>query len=748
MIARIILVFLCLLQGMALQANELLDVIWNSPSRSSSESMPVGGGDIGMNVWVENGDLLFYIGRSNTFDENNTLLKQGRIRLTLSPNPFKDAADFRQQLKLEDGYVEVESSGCVVKLWADVFHPVAHLEIESDKPVSAQLDYENWRYQDRKVRGWEAHQGSYRWAFPHDLETTEDSISAKDNEITFFHRNPEKTIFDVEVAQQELNGIKSQLLNSLKNLTFGGRMWADNISFIGTEDGKYIDTDFRAWKFNSVKPFKKQHVTIALHTEQTDDITSWERGLQQTISSISPQKDKVASQRWWHDFWQRSFIVADGEAATASRNYTLNRYMLGCNAFGEYPTKFNGGLFTFDPCFVNKGRPYTPDYREWGGGTMTAQNQRLVYWGMLKSGDYDMMIPQFEFYNRMLRNAELRSMVYWGPDGAYFSEQPENFGLSNYAEYGVDAKTGALRPDYAARGVDYNAWIEYTWDTVLEFCQMILETKSYAGADISRYMPLIESSLDFFDKHYRYLASRRSRRELDGNGHLVLFPGSACETYKMAKNASSTVAALRTVLQTYGGKPDMLKTIPPIPLRMVDGKELIAPAESWERINNEETPQLYPVFPWRIYGVGREGLEIARNTYKHDPDALKFRSHRGWKQDNIWAACLGLTDEARRLMLLKMADGPHRFPAFFGQAFDWTPDMNWAGSGMIGMQEMLLQTVDDKILILPAWPKEWDVHFKLHAPQQTTVEVVYKNGKIEKLEVFPKSREADVKLPQ
>ena len=127
---------------------------------------------------------------------------------------------------------------------------------------------------------------------------------------------------------------------------------------------------------------------------------------------------------------------------------------------------------------------------------------------------------------------------------------------------------------------------------------------------------------------------------------------------------------------------------------------------------------------------------------------MKFRSHRGWKQDNIWAACLGLTDEARRLMLLKMADGPHRFPAFFGQAFDWTPDMNWAGSGMIGMQEMLLQTVDDKILILPAWPKEWDVHFKLHAPQQTTVEVVYKNGKIEKLEVFPKSREADVKLPQ
>ena len=29
---------------------------WTTPSKNSSESMPCGGGDIGMNVWVENGD--------------------------------------------------------------------------------------------------------------------------------------------------------------------------------------------------------------------------------------------------------------------------------------------------------------------------------------------------------------------------------------------------------------------------------------------------------------------------------------------------------------------------------------------------------------------------------------------------------------------------------------------------------------------------------------------------------------------
>ena len=137
------------------------------------------------------------------------------------------------------------------------------------------------------------------------------------------------------------------------------------------------------------------------------------------------------------------------------------------------------------------------------------------------------------------------------------------------------------------------------------------------------------------------LASRRGRKALDGDGHLILFPGSACETYKMTNNASSTIAALRTVLETYGKKKEMLKTIPPIPLRYIEVndslnpastpelRQTISPAVSWERINNIETPQLYPVFPWRIYGVGKEKLEVARNTYFYDPDAIKFRSHTG-----------------------------------------------------------------------------------------------------------------------
>ena len=754
------------------------NVIWNTPSRNSSESMPCGGGDIGMNIWVEEGDILFYLSRSGTFDENNCQLKQGRFRIRLFPSPFKDAKDFRQELKLKDGYVEVSAGGTQIQLWADVYHPVVHVEITNAQPLRTEVSYENWRYKERMIRKGEGQQCSYKWAPPKGAVTTADFVSLsskrklpgmtkKENLLLFYHRNPEQTVFDIVVAQQGMENVKSQMMNPLKHLTFGGYLFGDNLEYTGTTDNIYAGTDYRAWNFRSSKVSRKEQFCIVLHTEQTATVEQWEQDLQINLQRIAPQgkisskivsQDKKQTRLWWNAFWQRSFIEPigdtenknDSDIKEITRNYTLFRYMLGCNAYGSVPTKFNGGLFTFDPCHIDEKQAFTPDYRKWGGGTMTAQNQRLVYWPMLKSGDFDMMSSQFDFYNRMLKNAELRTQVYWQHNGACFCEQIENYGLPNPAEYGFK------RPEWFDKGVEYNAWLEYEWDTILEFCQMILETKNYANADITPYLPLIESSLTFFDEHYRQLASRRGRKALDGNGQLVLFPGSACETYKMTNNASSTIAALRTVLENYGKKDEMLKTIPPIPLRYIEIKDslnptaspelkqTISPAVSWERINNVETPQLYPVFPWRIYGVGKENLELARNTYFYDPEAIKFRSHVGWKQDNIWAACLGLTEEAKRLTLAKLSNGPHRFPAFWGPGYDWTPDHNWGGSGMIGLQEMLLQTNGNQILLFPAWPKEWDIHFKLYAPGETTVEATLKDGKVTDLKVLPESRKKDI----
>lgn len=706
------------------------DYEWTSPSKNSSESMPCGGGDVGMNVWVENGDVLFYLSRSGCFDENNTLLKLGRFRISLSPG--LDMQSFRQILHLNEGYVEVTDGKTSVQLWADVNKPVVHVTASSrQQKVVVGATYESWRTRDITMTKRECFQSSYKFAAPKGLQTRHDSIMATDDAVSFVHHNDDVTIFDATVSQQGMDSVKERLYNPLRQLTFGGRLSGKGFVFVDKVSGRYASSDYEGWLYVTERPVKSAHLQIVLATVQ-GSIGDWQTALQQTTRRVRVQADRRAAQRWWQQFWQRSYVESDSPLV---RNYTLFRYMLGCNSRGQWPTKFNGGLFTFDPEYVNPTAEYklTPDYRNWGGGVHTAQNQRLVYWPLLKSGDFDLLRPQLDFYLNIYKNAEERSRLYWGHEGACLTEQIENYGLPCYPEYGTK------RPKGFDPGMERNAWLEYEWDTCLEFCMLALEAHRYSGMDIEQYLPMIRSCLRFFDEHYQYLANQRGAKRFDGNGKLVLYPGSGGETFKGAYNSTSTIAALRTVA-TAVGDTALLRRLPDITVR--DG--MLQPALHYERVQNVETTQLYPVFPWRMYGVGRPDLDIARNTYQNDSLAVKFRSHLGWKQDLIWAACLGLTDEARRLLELKMADGPHRFPAFWGPGYDWTPDHNWGGSGMIGMQEMLMQEVDGKLYLFPAWPREWDVRFRLHASANTVVEAELKGGKVVRVKVTPSERLSDL----
>ena len=691
------------------------DYVWTTQSQNSSGSMPCGGHDVGMNVWVENGDILFYVSKSGMLDENNTLLKAGRFRLNIKGQPFS-GTDFEQRLCLDDGAIYIKGKGISIRLWADVYQPKVFVEMNATHKADATLSYESWRYKDRPVTKAECQQGSYKWNIPADCTTFADSIKTAKSSIDFWHTNRSYTVFDYTVSHESLDAIKDELYNPIGGKTFGGSITMPGFKFTGTSTGTYASTDYKAWHY-SATGIRQATVSIDLYTGES------------ASTALSAKESKAQSTKWWHQFWQRSFITAEGEGAAMARNYELFRYMLGCNAYGEYPTKFNGSLFTFDPVYADPKCPFTPDFRKWGGGTMTAQNQRLVYWPMLKSGDTDMMKAQFDTYLRMLPNATRRTKFYWNHDGASFSEQIENSGLPNPTEYGKH-KPGD------DPGMDRNAWLEYQWDTALEFCSMIMQAHKYSGMDIAEYEPLIRQTLIFFDEHYQYIAKKLGVKPLNADGKLMLYPSSGCETYKMAYNPSSVIAALKTVTEQwieYKGDSlnNFLSRIPPIPLRTVEGDTCIAPAIVWARIQNIETPQLYPVFPWRVYGMGRDNLHIARNTYLKDPHAVEMHSTKGWKQDNIWAACLGLTDEAFKLNKEKLADGPYRFPAFWDPGYDWAPDCNKGGASMIGMQEMLLQEKPDGgLLLFPAWPKNINAKFRLKATGGRTVEAEIKNGTI------------------
>ena len=104
-----------------------------------------------------------------------------------------------------------------------------------------------------------------------------------------------------------------------------------------------------------------------------------------------------------------------------------------------------------------------------------------------------------------------------------------------------------------------------------------------------------------------------------------------------------------------------------------------------------------------------------------------------WMYVGLLAARLGLTEEAMTYQLDKLKDSGRRFPAFWGPGHDYTPDHNHGGCGMIGLQEMLMQVIDDKIYMLPAWPKDIDVEFKLWIDKDKFVEAKYVNGILEQV---------------
>ncbi len=87
-----------------------------------------------------------------------------------------------------------------------------------------------------------------------------------------------------------------------------------------------------------------------------------------------------------------------------------------------------------------------------------------------------------------------------------------------------------------------------------------------------------------------------------------------------------------------------------------------------------------------------------------------------------------------------------RFPAFWGPNFDWIPDQDHGSAGLATLQAMLMQADGERITLFPAWPRDWDVEFRLRAPMNTTVEGARRRGELIALSVTPESRRGDVVL--
>jgi hypothetical protein len=156
---RILLALVVLWSG-RLFATELdrNNVVWDVPGKSSADSMPLGNGELGINLWVQqDGDLHFYLGRNDSHSEIGQLCKVGWVSVSLSPNPFVKGAPFRQELKIRDGVCEITAgqaaSSVRLKVFVDAAQPVVHVVGESAAPVTVTARILSWRERPQKPTG-------------------------------------------------------------------------------------------------------------------------------------------------------------------------------------------------------------------------------------------------------------------------------------------------------------------------------------------------------------------------------------------------------------------------------------------------------------------------------------------------------------------------------------------------------------------------------------------------------------------
>lgn len=756
------LCFLCLLFAISMYgesgALRKYNIVWRSPSKDALDSMPLSGRHgAGANVWVQDGTIWIYLGHSGAFDSQGRLLKLGCIRLTL-PGIHLGEEGFSQMLDLESGTIYITQGNQKVNLWfAD-----ETLVIETKNSVNSswEVAYATWRDVNRQavLQDMNGNKGDY----------TADHIEYSPAGIVWYHKNADEFV-DLK-AKALSQGIP---LNAIDDVTserlFGGALTADG----GLSNFKVTDVNWqcwngKAWIGHTVKA-KKHLMTVSLGAGVKVEPATWLAKARDLLGKKQLSAARKEEMKRWANFWSRSFVQVQLEQAgnndegfKIGRNYQLFRYMLACNRDGEFPLLFNGGIFTVDniPHRItgnnNNELPIweegvsSPDFRRWMNCHFMSQNQRWLGRPTLASGDRDLLEPSLKFYRDRMEVAAARARIN-GAIGVVYPEPMDIWGLCCVAPL--------------ANGLCGAQHLTYHFSMMLDQAWMALEAHSILGVSIAKDLKWIVGTILFYDSYYRAENRRRTGKELGADGKLVLFPTNTLEFASGAVNAVDAVCGMKRITAALLSLPELeedtrrkletiLPTIPDIPVGVREGKTSILPAVTFEnQYNIWEPAEMVAAYPYKLVGVTHpETLQLLRDTYASVPqERAKFcMQDYSWMPNVANVAAMADVDEARKRVIYKMAntEAPQaRFPAFFGPGHDWMPDHNWGGSGMVGIQEMLVAADpygDGKIYLLPAWPREWSVNFKLHAPSNTVIECSYSDGKIQKLKVTPEYRLKDV----
>lgn len=345
------------------------DIVYFSPTELEAEGFPMGNGDMGGMIWNNDNGIELQVNKNDLWSDedaaesNLSVLKHAaRLKIDFGSPVFSwiHMNDFKGRLSLEKGEVDFSSttpySKVSINTWLAHKKNVWVLECEnmpgkdngcrhnSSSTVSIE------RIGSRSFSGW------YGGWFPKDpsvgLGKTQSDIYGNDI-----------------ILKETGNGLNFAVACRILDETA-----SPNIVSCHRVEQKT----------------QKQKFTILLSvvtSRESENPVADACKLLDEVQVMGIARLKVDKDTAYHNFWSNSFMKLGNDYL--ENIYYLRRYLMFAGSQGEFPVAFNGGLWRWNRDVMNWVTPH-----HW--------NTQQQYWGLCAQNDCQLMLPYLDTYFKMI----------------------------------------------------------------------------------------------------------------------------------------------------------------------------------------------------------------------------------------------------------------------------------------------------------------------------------------------------------
>jgi hypothetical protein len=703
------------------------DVVYHTPSVEPWEAMPVGGGDLSAMVRCDGRFVDLHLTKSDAWGVqappeaplgtrffNN--VSPGHVRLDLGTEVEGLAAvRFRQRLDLRRGRVVLElgSAGEPLRLavWG---HPELRvLVVEVTGALNAVLTVELSEWRDTmtvQARGHRlvADERQTRAAAPHMVTSgMHDRFDARSDPLL------DRGTAVVVGATGPVVGAGSEGETARFDLPLSDGTATVVIACEVTPKGSAVSA---------------AHQTLA-------------RALDVGIEAM-----RAEHTAWWEEYWSRSMLAilgSDRMAEWLTASYYVHLYTLGCVNRGPVPAKWDGG-----PGLMRG------DERTWGLAEWI-QEIRFTYLPLYTANRLDMARGLTDHYSAMRGFLREQTCRMWALPGLWIPETVLPWG--GVEDWALDGSRPCLEhfvpwsPETAPYGrfEKHNPYVGLLFTCGPELCRYYLTFYRHTCDEEflrTEAYPMLRDVAAFL--------SALLREGEDGRFHLA--PANALETWWAATDPADALDGIRWLFTEFAAVSEQFDTDhdlrhvcleqlarlpePSVGVMHPDGSldttvDAYAPVAATgtpPHHSNFENPALYRLFPFGLSGIGSADYGRTLRTFEN----RIFPLNQSWSMDAIWAARLGLGRQAAALL----AEHTRRWNRFRYGGWDSgnssvfpgnlavVPYMDGAGVACCALHEMLLQSHDGTIRVLPSVPRDWSGVCCLHAEGGFAVGFEFVNG--------------------